>query len=105
MLASGNNKGGIQLWEWIPGNPQLQDRNELKGHDVGNIYSLAFLDRENLVSGSGDGTVRLWDLRAIQEKLELQELLKTACERLRDHPTFQQDSPSAKEARETCASQ
>ena len=103
-LAVGNKNGIIQLWKWDKGNSELKEleNKQLRGHN-GRIYSLAFINQENLVSG-GDTTVRLWDIKNNpSDNASLQYWLDNACQRLRNHPTFNDDqSEASKAAREAC---
>ena len=103
ILASGNNKGIIQLWKPKQGTKELEPYpNELRGHS-GNVYSLAFINQESLISSGGDGTVRVWDIKNNpSDDAILEDWLDNACKRLRYHPTFNNESKESKVARETC---
>ncbi len=58
LVASGDNKGDIILWDTAGKTPT----RTLRGHEW-TVYGLAFTpDGERLVSGSADGTVRLWEV-------------------------------------------
>ena len=48
----------IKIWKLESG----EEMKTLKGHS-GSVYSVAFHNNKNiLVSGSGDATIRIWDL-------------------------------------------
>jgi eukaryotic-like serine/threonine-protein kinase len=55
-LAAGTNEGRIHVWSTI----DWQER-QLRGHTE-MVSTLRFLDGDRLLSGSGDGTVRLWSV-------------------------------------------
>ena len=60
VIACGNNDGTIALFN--PRNRQVTAT--WSGHQPGEIKSLAFTpDDSKLVTGSDDGTVRVWDLK------------------------------------------
>lgn len=62
LLAAGSSyEEAIVLWNVEKGRQVRQ----LRGHRDA-IYALAFLSNGQLVSGSGDGTVRVWDIRTEQ---------------------------------------
>jgi WD40 repeat protein len=105
VIASGSDNQTIRLWKWQEGENTIKpigNLSPLKGHS-GKVNSLAFSkDGQTLISGSGDGTIRLWDMRDIQnqsnlENKDLNSLLKTACDRLRYHPSLNNDA-KAKQA-------
>lgn len=59
ILAAGNELGKIYLYDMR----SSRILSVLQGHDSSPIYSLAFSqDNQCLVSGSGDCSVRIWDL-------------------------------------------
>ncbi|MCS6814758.1 MAG: NB-ARC domain-containing protein, partial [Cyanobacteria bacterium] len=61
-LATGDTKGEIRIWQIIDG----EQRSLLAGHD-GWVRSLRFSQGgRRLVSGSDDGTVKLWDTDKLQ---------------------------------------
>lgn len=74
-LASGSNDNTIKLWNLAPNvEPRGSGRNDelaylqatLSDH-VGAVYALAFLPNQNiLISGSGDWTIKIWDLTTNQ---------------------------------------
>lgn len=72
----------------------------MKGN-AGRINSVAFsANGQMLISGSGDGTIRLWDIQNQSnfENKDLKDLLQIACDRLQNHPSL------TKEAKQTCKS-
>ncbi len=59
----------LKLWDVATG----QERASLKGH-LGDIRGLSFApDGKTLASGSGDGTVKLWNLASGRPRLTIQE--------------------------------
>lgn len=63
-LACGNQRGGVvELWD-VPGARQM---TPLRGHTHNTISVTFSPDNKMLVSGSVDGTIRLWDLASRQE--------------------------------------
>ena len=59
LLASADDSGTIILWDLAPG--KLLKR--MRGHQKGGIWSLTWSAESTvLVSGAGDGTVRVWDV-------------------------------------------
>ena len=59
LLASADDAGTIILWDLAPG--KLLKR--MRGHQKGGIWSLTWSAESTvLVSGAGDGTVRVWDV-------------------------------------------
>ncbi|CAE6351761.1 unnamed protein product [Rhizoctonia solani] len=59
LILSAFATGEIAIWDAKSGN---LDRNPLKGH-LGSVACIAFLPNSaSIVSGSSDGTIRLWDL-------------------------------------------
>ncbi len=94
-IISGSRDGTVRMWN-RQGEPQGEP---FQGHQ-GVVYSVVIsADGETIVSGSGDGTVRTWDIG-------LDTWLRVACNRLRDHPFFNDNDPQeedeAKRAKETC---
>ena len=60
ILASADTSGTIILWNLTKGT----ENKRCKGHGKGGIWSLSFSTESSvLVSGSADGTVRLWDVK------------------------------------------
>jgi WD40 repeat protein/serine/threonine protein kinase len=55
LLATGSFDKTVGLWETATGKRRL-----LQGHESG-VFGVAFTKDGRVVSGSGDGTVRLWD--------------------------------------------
>ena len=101
IIASGSNNKTIRLWKWQKGENTIKPMGDpLKGHG-GKVNSLAFSkDGQTLISGSSDGTIRLWDMRDIQnqsnlENKDLNSLLKIACDRLRYHPSLDNKAKQA----------
>ncbi|BAY45351.1 peptidase C14 caspase catalytic subunit p20 [Scytonema sp. HK-05] len=89
MIVSGSSDKTVRLWD-IQGNPIGQP---FQGHED-SVYSVAFSpDGQMIVSGSSDKTVRLW-------LLSWQALFKAACDKLRNHPVFQ--NPQTEEAKAAC---
>lgn len=84
ILAAGLRYGSIKAWK-------TQDLSELPSINglAGDVWSLAFTDKQNLVSGSGDwnlpGQVTIWDTqtgKAIQQINHTGEVLSVAaCEK------------------------
>src|SRR5262249_45237625 len=65
LLASGDNRGGIKLWDLRTGT----ELRRLAGHGKESIHGLAFSpDGTTLASTAGDGTVRLWDVSSGEGK-------------------------------------
>lgn len=74
-LASGSNDRTIKLWNLAPeienrGNGRNDEaaylRSTLTDH-LGPVYAMAFLPNQNiLISGSGDWTIKIWDLTTNQ---------------------------------------
>ena len=89
-IASGNSQGWIRLntrQGAAIGKP-------LAGHQTG-LQALAFTS-ESLISLSQDGEVRIW-------QVNWQDWLKTACNRLQQHPVFTAPTTdAAKAAKATC---
>ena len=56
-MASGSEDGIVRLWD-VGSGALLAS---LRGH-TGQIYGVAFLGNERVVSGSIDGTIRFWDV-------------------------------------------
>ncbi|MBF2009491.1 MAG: WD40 repeat domain-containing protein [Chlorogloeopsis fritschii C42_A2020_084] len=92
IIISGGEDGTVRIWN-CKGQPLGEP---LKGHR-GEVKSVAISpDGQTIISAGQDGTVRMWDIR-------LDTWLKTACERLRDHPVFKKpESADEKNAKETC---
>ncbi|QDL11904.1 hypothetical protein DP114_31965 [Brasilonema sennae CENA114] len=90
-IVSGGNDGAVRLWD-SKGN-QLAT---LTGHQ-GSVKSVAISTKnKTIVSGGSDGTVQLWDIK-------FESWLKAGCERLQDHPVFQNPQTSdEKGAKATC---
>jgi WD40 repeat protein len=62
MLASASGDGIVRLWDLRGNDPQQKPIRELQGHSDF-MMSVAFSpDGSQLVSGSGDHTVRLWSV-------------------------------------------
>ena len=60
ILASADLSGTIILWDLAKGT----EIKRCKGHGKGGVWSLSFSTESSvLVSGSADGTVRLWDVK------------------------------------------
>ncbi len=59
LVAAGLQNGIIQIWDL--GTQDIFEPYSLKGHQ-GEVRSLAFLGNYQLVSGSSDDTLRIWDL-------------------------------------------
>jgi WD40 repeat protein len=59
----------IRLWDTATG----KERVPVAGHQ-GIVHSVAFIDNHHLVTGSHDGTVRLWDIRESKEVSRLLDL-------------------------------
>jgi len=57
LATGGDEDGVIRIWSRELSMPP----RELKGH-TGPVRSIAYMDRDTLVSGSADNTVRLWDV-------------------------------------------
>ena len=93
----------IRLWQWHQGEnaiKPIESLSPLKGNG-GKINSVAFSANGQMpISGSGDGTIRLWDIQNQSnfENKDLKDLLQIACDRLQNHRSL------TKEAKQTCKS-
>jgi WD40 repeat protein len=96
-IVSGGDDGTLRLWDSngkALGSP-------LKGHQ-GAVGSVAFSpDGQRIVSGGEDGALRLWQDGTWEDWLQI------SCDRLRDHPVFNdpktlKENEVAKGAKETC---
>jgi serine/threonine-protein kinase len=66
LLAAGASDGKLQLWKLGEGAARVRSDRALK--PPGTLYSLAFSpDGWSLLSASGDGAVRLWDLKPLKD--------------------------------------
>jgi len=66
---------GERIWNGAPGNQEL----ELKGH-ASSVRSVAFSpDGKNIVSGSSDNTMRIWNATSEKQELNLQMLRSRKC--------------------------
>ncbi len=77
-VASGGSDGSVRLWD-VPGTEDLESgrtarrqvgRVELKGHS-GEVNTVAFAELDGvpvLISGGDDRTVRVWDVRSLEQK-------------------------------------
>lgn len=68
IFATGSEDNLIRIWDtttFLPGQQPKHVRT-LKGH-VQDVYALQFVDENTLVSGSGDQTLRMWDLSSESE--------------------------------------
>lgn len=64
----------------------VSPRRILFGHK-GHVNATAFISNIEMVSGSSDGTIRVWDLSENPSGNEnMSRLLNSACTRLREHP-------------------
>ncbi|MDV2993263.1 MAG: Tol-Pal system protein TolB [Chroococcidiopsis sp. SAG 2025] len=87
-IVSGSRDNTLRLWDL-----QGQLMSILQGHE-NTIFSVAFSPNGRyIVSGSQDNTLRLWD-----RELKVEQLLKIACNQLREHPVLAKD----KDASDTC---
>ncbi|NHC35502.1 nSTAND1 domain-containing NTPase [Scytonema millei] len=87
-IVSGSRDNTLRLWDL-----QGQLMSILQGHE-NTIFSVAFSPNGRyIVSGSQDNTLRLWD-----RELKVEQLLKIACNQLREHPVLVKD----KGAGDTC---
>lgn len=74
LMAISDVNGTVRLWstsgkQWNSNGRLSEQLAELKGHQS-SVYSLVFSpDGKILVTGSVDGTIRLWDLSGLQWKL------------------------------------
>ncbi|MDG2385527.1 MAG: hypothetical protein P8N76_27910 [Pirellulaceae bacterium] len=60
----------IQIWQWEPDSKQLSLAGTLEGH-TGPVTAIAAVGQAGLLSASGDGSVRLWDLNNFKETRQL----------------------------------
>ncbi len=90
-IVSGGEDGTVRLWD-----SKGKQLATLRGHQ-GYVRSVAIsTDGQTIVSGGRDQIVRLWDIR-------FESWLKAACERLQDHPVFQNpQTPEERGAKATC---
>ncbi|OKH43240.1 hypothetical protein NIES2101_31115 [Calothrix sp. HK-06] len=92
IIVSGGDDGIVRMW-----NRNGQPLGEpFKSHE-GYVSSVAIsTDMQTIVSGGSNGTVRIWDIK-------LDTWLKAACERLAEHPVFNNpESADEKNAKATC---
>jgi WD40 repeat protein len=91
-ILSGGEDGTVRMW-----NRKGQQIGEPFKGDQGEVSSVVIsTDGQTILSGRTDGAVRMWDIK-------LDTWLKTACERLADHPVFKKpESVDEKKAKETC---
>ncbi len=69
ILASGDGKGMITLWNVeTPSDPQRIGET-FQAHGNGHLFSLIFIDDEILVSGHFDSTIKLWRVGATENPL------------------------------------
>lgn len=60
LVASASLDGTVRLWDPVAGTPFA---DPIDGHEMGaSCVELLYLDRDILVSGAGDGRLRLWDV-------------------------------------------
>jgi WD40 repeat protein len=73
-VASGAKDGSLQLWQLDSGVPDAS----LRGHSD-RISALAFVDVDDLVSGSYDKTLRVWNTAVAAERLKLEGHTGSIC--------------------------
>ena len=93
FIASGSDDGSVKLWETSPSHSEKEDRDPLPLHTFngygGVVYSVSYSpDGKYIVSGHGDGIVRIWktDLpTSIQMSSNLDDLVEQGCYWVKDY--------------------
>jgi WD40 repeat protein len=93
IISGGSWDMMIQVWDAQTRKPIGKP---LRG-DKSSVRSVAYspLNGKMIVSGGGDQMVRIWDF-------SLPHLLSVACKQLRDHPSLNEGTPVASEAKKAC---
>jgi WD40 repeat protein len=85
-LISSSDDSTIKLWSVPPNARNVSEISVLRGHD-GSTYSSIVRDKNTVVSGGKDGTLRFWDASTSSVA---KKPLFTACARIRKHHVFRQ---------------